>query len=86
MWRTLSWAAQLCDSFVTCALRRSRRCYNLGMCLICIEFDKSAMSVAEARRALGEMRADLDEEHVEALEAKLDEAANAQNAPKPSTP
>jgi hypothetical protein len=53
------------------------------MCLICIEFDKSAMNLAEARRALGEMRVDLDRKHVEEVEAKLDEAEKAQNAQKP---
>ena len=53
------------------------------MCLICVEFDKSAMNLAEARRALGEMRADLDKKHVEEVEAKLDEAEKAQNSPKP---
>jgi hypothetical protein len=53
------------------------------MCLICVEFDKSAMNLAEARRALGEMRADLDKKHVAEVEAKLDEAERAQ---KPSSP
>ncbi|MEO6418825.1 MAG: hypothetical protein ABIP39_05430 [Polyangiaceae bacterium] len=53
------------------------------MCLICVEFDKSAMNLSEARRALGEMRADLDKKHVEELEAKLAEAEKAQNAKKP---
>ncbi len=48
------------------------------MCLICVEFDKSAMNLAEARRALGEMRADLDKKHVEEVEAKLAEAEKAQ--------
>ena len=53
------------------------------MCLICIEFDKSAMNLKEARRALGEMRGDLDKKHVEEVEAKLDEAEKAQTVPKP---
>ena len=44
------------------------------MCLICIDFDRRAMNLAEARRALGEMGAKLDRKHVEEVEAKLDEA------------
>ena len=53
------------------------------MCLICVEFDKNAMNVAEARRALGEMRTDLDKEHVEEVEAKLAEAEKAQKSTTP---
>jgi hypothetical protein len=56
------------------------------MCLICIEFDKSAMTSAEARRALGEMRLDLDPAHVEEVEAKLAEADRTPTTPPPSTP
>jgi hypothetical protein len=52
------------------------------MCLICIELDRSAMNVKEARRALGEMRVKLDAAHVEEVEKKLDEAEQA----APSTP
>jgi hypothetical protein len=57
------------------------------MCLICIEFDRRKMNVAEARRALGEMRRGLDPEHVEEVEAKLAEAESADpgGAP-PSSP
>ena len=44
------------------------------MCLICIEFDKSAMTWREARRALGEMRVKLDPKHIDEVEAKLTEA------------
>jgi hypothetical protein len=44
------------------------------MCLICIELDKRAMTTREARRALGEMRVALDPNHVEEVEAKLNEA------------
>ena len=47
------------------------------MCLICIEFDKRTMNVAEARRALGEMRVKLDKAHTKEVEAKLDEAERA---------
>lgn len=44
------------------------------MCLICIDFDRGALKVREARRALGEMRQTLDREHVKEVERKLDEA------------
>ena len=44
------------------------------MCLICVELAKNAMSAAEGRRALGEMRVKLDAEHVAEVEAKLAEA------------
>lgn len=44
------------------------------MCLICIDFDRGALKPREARRALGEMRASLDREHVKEIEKKLDEA------------
>jgi len=56
------------------------------MCLICIEFDKSAMTFAEARRALGEMRVALDAAHVEEVEAKLTEAERAASQSPPSRP
>jgi len=52
------------------------------MCLICIELDRSAMNVKEARRALGEMRVKLAPAHVEEVEKRLDEAEQA----APSTP
>jgi hypothetical protein len=56
------------------------------MCLICIEFDKSAMTFAEARRALGEMRGALDAAHVEDVEAKLAEAERAASQPPSTAP
>jgi hypothetical protein len=60
------------------------------MCLICIEFDRRKMNVAEARRALGEMREGLGPAHVKEVEAKLVEAEAADpadpNAAPPSTP
>jgi hypothetical protein len=56
------------------------------MCLICIEFDKSAMTSAEARRALGEMRGAIPPAHVEEVEAKLAEAERAGPPAPPSTP
>ena len=53
------------------------------MCLICIDFDRGALNLREARRALGEMREKLDPEHVREVEKKLDEAerAEAESAP-----
>jgi hypothetical protein len=44
------------------------------MCLICIDFDRGALKLGEARRALGEMRAKLDAAHLKEVEAKLDAA------------
>ncbi|MEJ7603562.1 MAG: hypothetical protein WKG01_37090 [Kofleriaceae bacterium] len=41
------------------------------MCIICVEVAKKAMSVTEAKRALGEMRAKLGPEHVREVEATL---------------
>jgi hypothetical protein len=53
------------------------------MCLICIDFDRGALELREARRALGEMREKLKPEHVREVEKKLDEAerAEAESAP-----
>ena len=59
------------------------------MCLICIDFDRQAMSLGEARRALGEMRVARDAEHVAEVEAKLAEserAASAKPIPTPPDP
>jgi hypothetical protein len=55
------------------------------MCLICIEFDRSAMSTREARRALGEMRVALDPAHVKEVEVKLAEAEATQQSPDPAS-
>jgi hypothetical protein len=44
------------------------------MCLICIDFDRGALKLREARRALGEMRSQLDAEHLKEVEKKLDDA------------
>jgi hypothetical protein len=54
------------------------------MCLICIELDKNAMNFKEGRRALGEMRGELDPKHVEEVEAKLDEAEKNRGTIPPS--
>jgi hypothetical protein len=55
------------------------------MCLICIEFDKSAMTTKEARRALGEMSVKLDPAHVKEVEAKLADAERSAPPPPPSS-
>lgn len=47
------------------------------MCLICVDFDRGALKLREARRALGEMRQTLDRQHVAEVERKLDEAERA---------
>lgn len=44
------------------------------MCLICIDFDRGALKLREAKRALGEMRSRLDAEHVREVEQKLQQA------------
>jgi hypothetical protein len=58
------------------------------MCIICIDFDRRAMKVSEARRALGEMRTKLDEKHLAEVEAKLDaaEAEDESATTSPKTP
>lgn len=47
------------------------------MCIICIDFERGALKLKEARRALGEMRTGLDEAHVREIEQKLDQAERA---------
>ncbi|HET9954797.1 MAG TPA: hypothetical protein VFQ61_09845 [Polyangiaceae bacterium] len=42
------------------------------MCLICIDFDRGALKPKEARRALREMRSQLDPDHAREVEQKLD--------------
>jgi hypothetical protein len=48
------------------------------MCLICIDFDRGSLKLREAKRALGEMRATLDQQHLKEVERKLAEAERAQ--------
>ena len=48
------------------------------MCLICIDFDRGALKLREARRALGEMRSKLDAQHLKEVEKKLDDAEREQ--------
>jgi hypothetical protein len=55
--------------------------YAFRMCLICIELAKQAITPAEARRALGEMRVKLDRAHVAEVEQKLAEVEKAAQKP-----
>ena len=41
------------------------------MCLICVELAKQAITAAEGRRALGEMREKVGREHAAEVEVKL---------------
>ena len=43
------------------------------MCIICVEFEMSKLTIEEARRNLAEMSSVLDPEHVEEIERVLDE-------------
>ena len=43
------------------------------MCIICVEFEMSRLTIEEARRNLAEMSSVLDPEHVEEIERVLDE-------------
>lgn len=45
--------------------------YTACMCLICVDFDRGALRLGEARRALSEMRGTLDPTHVSEVEEKL---------------
>ena len=51
------------------------------MCLICVDFDRGALKLREAKRALGEMRATLDAQHLKEVEKKLAEAERAVRDP-----
>ena len=44
------------------------------MCLICVDFQKQRMTIAEARRAYGEMVTAMDEEHARDVRKMLDDA------------
>ena len=44
------------------------------MCLICIDFDRGSLKPKEARRALREMRTQMDPAHAREVEQKLDQA------------
>jgi hypothetical protein len=49
------------------------------MCLICIDFDRGALKLREAKRALGEMRTTLDAQHLQEVEKKLADAEQEQS-------
>jgi hypothetical protein len=51
--------------------------------MICVDFDRGALKLGEARRALREMRGSLDEAHLRQVEDKL---AEAEQTPAPATP
>ena len=44
------------------------------MCLICVEYQKGRMTIGEARRALGEMREKIGEEHTDEVREMLQKA------------
>ncbi|MDF3065800.1 MAG: hypothetical protein K0R38_1401 [Polyangiaceae bacterium] len=48
------------------------------MCLICIDFDRGSLKLREAKRALGEMRTTLDQQHLKEVEQKLADAERTQ--------
>jgi hypothetical protein len=56
------------------------------MCLICIDFDRGALNLREAKRALGELRTTLDAQHLTAVEQKLAEAEQREQTNKSSQP
>jgi len=43
------------------------------VCIICVEFEMSRLTIVEARRNLAEMKEVLDDQHVEEIEKMLDE-------------
>ncbi len=48
-------------------------CYSRGMCIICVDLAKGALTGKDARRHLGEMRVALGD-HAREVQAKIDEA------------
>jgi hypothetical protein len=51
------------------------------MCIICVDFNRGALKVPEARRALGEMRPTLGVKHAREVQEKLDAAEAATRKP-----
>jgi nicotinamidase-related amidase len=47
------------------------------MCLICVDFQKGRMNLRDARRAVGEMREKIGDEHAREVVEMLDDAARA---------
>jgi hypothetical protein len=54
------------------------------MCIICIDFARGALKLGEARRALGEMRAKVGEEHAAEVELLLEQAEQEDPVTSPS--
>jgi hypothetical protein len=50
------------------------------MCQICIDFERERLTLAEARRALGEMAQTLDPRHVEEVREMLRRAEDEEAA------
>lgn len=44
------------------------------MCLICVDFQKGRMNIRDARRALGEMREKIGDDHTREVVTMLDDA------------
>lgn len=67
---------------------RPARAYDPKMCLICIDMARGALRPAEARRALGEMRAGLGAEHAREVEEAVAraeaDAASPTSEPPPA--
>jgi hypothetical protein len=55
------------------------------MCIICVDFDRGALKLDEARRAFGEMRSTLDAAHAREVADKLDDAEH-EGAVPPTQP
>jgi hypothetical protein len=53
------------------------------MCIICVDLAKQKLTSAEGRRALGEMRGQLDAAHVREVEQKITEAEQAAPTKRP---
>ena len=45
------------------------------MCIICVDFQRQRMTLRDAQRAYGEMKAGLGPEHAKEVEEMLDEAS-----------
>jgi hypothetical protein len=51
------------------------------MCIICVDFARGALKLGEARRALGELRAKVGEEHAAEVDRLLDLAEEDEGPP-----
>ena len=57
----------------------------LGMCIICLDFQKGRLTTKEARRALGEMAVKLDQSHLAEVEATIAKREAEEAVEPPST-